>query len=81
MLRRKNARHGVALGPASSDHWRVADVPGHDASRVSAAGRLALAVLLALPFFASASTLILTTAFLAEFVGREALAATLDAHA
>jgi dienelactone hydrolase len=61
---------GVALGPASSDHGRVADTPGRDASRLSAAGRLALAVLLALPFFASASTLILTTSFLAEFLGQ-----------
>jgi pimeloyl-ACP methyl ester carboxylesterase len=60
----------VAPGPASSDHGRVAETPGRDASRLSAAGRLALAVLLALPFFASAWTLILTTSFLAEFLGQ-----------
>lgn len=60
----------VALGPASPDHGRVAETPGRDASRLSAAGRLALAVLLALPFFASAWTLILTTSFLAEFLGQ-----------
>lgn len=35
------------------------------------AGRLALAALLALPFFTSASTLILTTSFLVEFLGQE----------
>ncbi len=61
---------GVALGPASSDHGRVAETPGRDASPLSAAGRLALAVLVALPFFASAWTLILTTSFLAEFLGQ-----------
>ena len=38
----------------------MADPAGHDAPRLSAASRLALAVLLALPFFASAWTLILT---------------------
>lgn len=59
----------VALGPASSDHGRVAETPGRDASPLSA-GRLALAVLLAIPFFASAWTLILTTSFLAEFLGQ-----------
>jgi fermentation-respiration switch protein FrsA (DUF1100 family) len=37
---------------------------------LSAAGRLALAVLLALPFFASGWTLLLTTSFLAEFLGQ-----------
>ena len=62
---------GVALGLASSDHGRVADTSGRGISRMSAAGRLALAVLLVLPFVASASTLILTTAFLAEFLGQE----------
>src|SRR5216683_2285109 len=60
----------VALGPASSDHGRVAETPGRDASPLSAAGRLALAVLLAIPFLASASTLILTTSFLVEFLGQ-----------
>jgi dienelactone hydrolase len=60
----------VALGPASSDHGRVAETRGRDASPLSAAGRLALAVLLAIPFFASASTLILTTSFLAELLGQ-----------
>ena len=60
----------VALGSASSDHGRVAETPGRDASPLSAAGRLALAVLLAIPFFASASTLVLTTSFLAEFLGQ-----------
>jgi pimeloyl-ACP methyl ester carboxylesterase len=34
------------------------------------AARLALAILLSLPFFATASTLILTTSFLAEFLGQ-----------
>ena len=37
---------------------------------MSATGRVVLAVLLALPFFASAWTLVLTTSFLAEFLGR-----------
>src|SRR6266851_4965190 len=60
----------VALGPASSDHGPVAETPGRDASPLSAAGRLALAVLLAIPFLASASTLILTTSFLVEFLGQ-----------
>jgi fermentation-respiration switch protein FrsA (DUF1100 family) len=60
----------VALGPTSSDHGRVAGTAGRNASRLSAAGRLALAALLALPFFASAWTLILTTSFLAEFLGQ-----------
>jgi dienelactone hydrolase len=60
----------VALAPASSDHGRVAETPRRDASPLSAAGRLALAALLVLPFFASAWTLILTTSFLAEFLGQ-----------
>lgn len=37
---------------------------------MSTAGRLVLAVLLALPLFASALTLVLTTSFLAEFLGQ-----------
>lgn len=61
---------GLALGRASSDHGRVPDTAGRGVPR-SSAGRLALAVLLALPFFASASTLILTTSFLVEFVGQD----------
>ena len=62
---------GVALGPASPDHERVIHAPRYPASRAWAAGRLALAVLLALPFCAGAWTLILTTSFLAEFLGQD----------
>src|SRR5258705_3983658 len=60
----------LALGPASSEHGRVAHPSGGNASPLSAVGRLALAVLLALPLFASAGTLILTTSFLVEFLGQ-----------
>ncbi len=60
----------VALGPASSNHGRVAETPRRAASSLSAAGRLVLAVLVAIPFLASAWTLILTTSFLAEFLGQ-----------
>jgi dienelactone hydrolase len=60
----------VALGPVSPDHERMAKTSGRDASRLSAAGRLVWAVLLALPLFASAWTLMLTTSFLAEFLGQ-----------
>ena len=60
----------VALGPGSSEHGRVAHTSRGNASPFSAAGRLALAVLLALPFVASAWALILTTSFLVEFLGQ-----------
>ena len=60
----------VALGPPSSDHERVIHAPRCPASRSWAAGRLALAVLLALPFCVGAWTLILTTSFLAEFLAQ-----------
>jgi pimeloyl-ACP methyl ester carboxylesterase len=60
----------VALGPASPDHERVAETSGRDGPRLSAAGRLVWALLLALPFLVSAWTLILTTSFLAEFLGQ-----------
>ncbi|MGH7412922.1 MAG: alpha/beta hydrolase family protein, partial [Candidatus Rokuibacteriota bacterium] len=49
---------------------RVGPVTRKDASPLAAAARLALAVLLALPLLAGAWTLILTTSFLAEFLGR-----------
>jgi pimeloyl-ACP methyl ester carboxylesterase len=58
----------LALAQAASDHGRVADTPS--GSKLSAAARLGLAVLLALPFFGSAWTLVLTTSFLAEFLGQ-----------
>jgi fermentation-respiration switch protein FrsA (DUF1100 family) len=60
---------GLALGRTSRDHGRVADPAGRGVPWGSA-GRLAVAALLALPFFASASTLVLTTSFLVEFLGQ-----------
>lgn len=61
----------VALDPVSSHHGRVAQpsVGDKHVARWGAAVRLVLAVLLALPFFAAATTLATTTAFLAEFLG------------
>jgi dienelactone hydrolase len=62
----------VALELVSSHHERVvqAAVIGDRTRRVVVAARLALAVLLSLPVLATASTLIMTTSFLAEFLGQ-----------
>jgi len=62
----------VALDPVSSHHGRVAQaaVVGKHVGRWGAAARLALAVVLSLPFFATAWTLIVSTSFLAEFLGQ-----------
>ena len=62
----------VALGPASFHHGRVTKAAEADTrtGRWGAAARLALAVALSLPFFATAATLIATTSFLAEFLGQ-----------
>ena len=61
---------GVAPGPAGSHHERVTRTVACT-SIWSGAARLTLAALLSLPFFTAASTLILTTSFLAEFLGQE----------
>jgi dienelactone hydrolase len=63
---------GVALAPARSHHERVTRtaVADRSAGRWSTVARLALATLVSLPFFAAASSLILTTSFLAEFLGQ-----------
>ena len=59
----------VALDPVRSHHERVTPTVA-STSAWGAAARLVLAALLALPFFATVSTLALTTSFLVEFLGQ-----------